>query len=178
MPVLETDGGADLSFDFPLDLTQLPVQYKDAAITNLFYWNNIIHDVFYRYGFTEEAGNFQEYNYGRGGRGSDSVDAHGQDSAGVNNANFATPTDGTSPTMQMYLWPSTARRSVRDGDLDAGVVVHEYGHGISNRLTGGPSRSNCVQGDEQAGEGWSDFLAIALTAREDDAGPDKRGIGT
>ena len=26
----------------------------------------------------------------------------------------------------------------RDSDLDAGVIAHEYGHGISNRLTGGP----------------------------------------
>ena len=25
----------------------------------------------------------------------------------------------------------------RDSDLDSGVIIHEYGHGFSNRLTGG-----------------------------------------
>ena len=32
----------------------------------------------------------------------------------------------------------------RDGDIDAGVVVHEYGHGVSNRLTGGPATASCL----------------------------------
>ncbi len=31
-----------------------------------------------------------------------------------------------------------------DGDLDNHVIVHEYGHGISNRLTGGPSNVGCL----------------------------------
>ncbi|MBI4454403.1 MAG: M36 family metallopeptidase [Acidobacteria bacterium] len=45
----------------------------DAAITNLFYVNNFIHDYLYNLGFTEEAGNFQEDNFGRGGVGGDPV---------------------------------------------------------------------------------------------------------
>ena len=56
--------------------------------------------------------------------------------------------------------------SPRDSALDAGVVVHEYGHGISTRLTGGPANVTCLQNDEQMGEGWSDFFASALTARQ------------
>ena len=32
----------------------------NAAITNLFYWHNIVHDIFYLNGFDEPAGNFQE----------------------------------------------------------------------------------------------------------------------
>jgi extracellular elastinolytic metalloproteinase len=176
LPLLPADGGPSRSFDYPLDLTDLPIQYKDAAITNLFYWNNITHDVFYGYGFDEAAGNFQENNYGRGGRGVDSVNAEGQDSAGVSNANFSTPPDGSHPRMQMYLWP--VGRTLRDGDLDAGVVVHEYGHGISNRLTGGPSNVSCLNNAEQGGEGWSDFFAIAVTARAGDSGAQKRGMGT
>jgi len=40
------DAGANLRFDYPLDLTQEPIEYLDAAITNLFYWNNMIHDFF------------------------------------------------------------------------------------------------------------------------------------
>jgi extracellular elastinolytic metalloproteinase len=48
-------GGAGLVFNFPLDLTQAPEIYRPAAVTNLFYWNNVIHDVFYGYGFDEPA---------------------------------------------------------------------------------------------------------------------------
>ena len=28
---------------------------------------------------------------------------------------------------------------IRDGDFENGIIIHEYGHGISNRLTGGPT---------------------------------------
>ncbi len=76
----------------------------DVAVQNLFYLNNLIHDTLYRAGFTEEAGNFQEDNFGRGGRDGDSVNAEAQDGGGVDNANFATPEDGLNPRMQMYLW--------------------------------------------------------------------------
>ncbi|MFT4850285.1 MAG: extracellular elastinolytic metalloproteinase, partial [Sediminicola sp.] len=39
------DGGADLIFDFPFDFTQQPAAYLEGATTNLFYLNNIMHDV-------------------------------------------------------------------------------------------------------------------------------------
>lgn len=45
------DGGSGLDFNFPINLNNQPSTYRDAAITNLFYWNNIMHDVFYQYGF-------------------------------------------------------------------------------------------------------------------------------
>src|SRR5690606_4421907 len=47
--------GAGLDCDFPLDLSQAPSAYRPAAVTNLFYWNNTIHDIQYRYGFNEAA---------------------------------------------------------------------------------------------------------------------------
>ena len=53
--------------------------------------------------------------------------------------------------------------AVFDGDLDAGIMTHEYGHGVSNRLTGGPATASCLQNSEQGGEGWSDYLALMLT---------------
>ncbi|MHA7057703.1 M36 family metallopeptidase [Aquimarina sp. M1] len=168
-------GGASLDFNFPIDLSQGPTTYDDAAITNLFYWNNIMHDVFYQYGFDEASGNFQENNYGRGGAGSDSVNADAQDGSGSNNANFATPGDGGNPRMQMFLW--TSPNPDRDGDLDNGIIAHEYGHGISIRLVGGPS-SNNLGGSEQMGEGWSDWFGLMLTMRAGDTGTDSRGIGT
>ena len=39
----------------------------------------------------------------------------------------------------MYLFNYTSPG--RDGDLDNQIMVHEYGHGVSNRLTGGPANS-------------------------------------
>lgn len=321
------DGGGSLTFDFPFDFNSDPVNMVDAATVNLFYWNNIMHDVWYQYGFDEENGNFQENNYGNGGNGSDSVNADAQDGSGTNNANFATPTDGSNPRMQMFLWsgggagpvdiltinngplagvysgvpanfgapipvppltedivvieddnagPSTdtndgcdnitnpgdlngkiviIRRgecefgfkalgaqnegavavimvnnvsgdpivmapgavgdqvtiplfmvtntdgdaiiaelngggSINgtitgenvqpdlDGDVDNAIIAHEYGHGISNRLTGGPINTNCLFNGEQMGEGWSDWFGLVLTMKTGDQPEDRRGIGT
>lgn len=312
-PGSDPDGGPGLLFDFPLDLTLGPETYRPAAVTNLFYWNNIVHDVFYQYGFTEAGGNFQVNNYGRGGLGNDDVRAEAQDGSGTNNANFGTPVDGNRPRMQMFVWTGgfpyfvtvnggpiagnyTATGAVfgpriedvgpvtgdvalvndgtgasptdgceafaipagsialvdrgncnftvkvanaqavgavgvivannaagnpitmggtdptitipavmvtlangdlfkanlpfnatlginadrppnRDSDLDSGVIAHEYGHGISNRLTGGPAVVNCLGNAEQMGEGWSDFTALVLTARSSHSATQARGIG-
>ena len=164
--------------DFPLDLTLEPGASQAAAITNLFYWNNVIHDIQYQYGFDEAGGNFQENNFGRGGVGSDSVNADAQDTSFPSpcNANFGTPADGGNPRMQMFLCDNTTPD--RDGDYDNGVIVHEYGHGISNRQVGGPSAASCLGNRQQAGEGWSDWLALAYTATASDTGPQPRGLGS
>ncbi|NNC82393.1 MAG: T9SS type A sorting domain-containing protein, partial [Flavobacteriales bacterium] len=322
------DGGGDLIFDFPYDIEQPALDNLDAATTNLFYMNNIMHDVWYQYGFDEQSGNFQEENYlNAGGAENDYVRAESQDGSGLNNANFSTPTDGTRPRMQMYLWtdgsgssdffvnspPTDAsldityensnaafgpgipsipiiadlvlvtdgsggdefdacediangselngkiaviRRgscefgfkvlaaeeegavaviivnnvsgdpvtmgagdvgglvsipsimlsaaqgqpimnALEDGEIvngtlvdgsadlvafdssfDNGIVAHEYGHGISIRLTGGANNSNCLANDEQMGEGWSDWFGIMLTMVEGDQPEDPRGVGT
>lgn len=155
----------NLTFDFTPDYTQAPVltspPNQQFNITNLFYWNNIIHDVMYNYGFDEVGGNFQTNNLGRGGVGNDHVLGEAQDGSGTNNANFSTPPDGSSGRMQMYLWNYSTPQ--RDGDVDNGIIVHEFGHGISNRLTGGPAITSCLQNAEQMGEGWSDFYALMFT---------------
>lgn len=326
----EPNGGATLTFDNPYSKTAEPDSIKQAATTNLFYVNNMIHDITHYYGFDEASGNFQAKNYSNNGAGNDFVSAQAQDSYGLavtttnrNNANFSTPPDGSSGRMQMYIWsaagdeklvhvtapsalvadvparsafgnfggeitttPITApavfvndgtgtptqacgtaiqtnltgkialidrgncefgykalkaqqRGAVAviicffddnligmaagasgaqvtipvlaigksdadrlraaanagtlnlslyktsavkptevDGDFDNGVVIHEYMHGISNRLTGGRLNSACLSNAEQGGEGWSDFLALALTTRPSDRGATVRGIGT
>ena len=320
------DGGDELNFDFDYNFDTAPVNMLDAVTTNLFYWNNIVHDVFYQYGFDEASGNFQENNYGNGGVGSDSVNADSQDGGGLNNANFATPPDGGNPRMQMFLWSASGppgesltinggtldggylgvpagfgaqlpedtplvgdlalvqdddagdstdpidacdtitngadldgrivvirRGSCEfgvkvlaaedegaiavtmvnnvpdapfamgagavggqvtipsimvsqadgeaiiaaleggeeinasllndgpfqlDGSLDNGIIVHEYGHGISNRLTGGPAAAGCLGNAEQMGEGWSDYFGLVLTMTPEDTAEQGRGIGT
>ncbi len=319
------DGGAELIFDFPLDDSQDASTFTEAATVNLFYWNNILHDVFYKYGFDEASGNFQTNNYGNGGSGNDFVFALAQDGSSTNNATFATPGDGQSGVMRMFLWTTSgeipnlnipsgsqegdypitsstfssiwpvegltgdlalamdddasaesddpldicdaitnpgdldgkiavlrrgqctfvtkveaaeeagaiaviivnnvpdapinlgigngdtttatipagmvtqavgdaiiaalqngeaindvvingARRI--DGDLDNGIVGHEYGHGISNRLTGGRFNSGCLSNAEQMGEGWSDYVGLMLTMTADDTAEEGRGVGT
>ncbi len=320
-PGYSPDGGSSLIFDYDYDITKSAALYTDASITNLFYWNNLMHDVWWHYGFDEQSGNFQQNNYSRGGFGGDYVNADAQDGSGSNNANFATPPDGQNPRMQMYLWSSNsagdhfqvnspsfatgkytsstavfgprltktpitdnlvlvnsggseARRGCSalqnatqvngkiafiergsctfvqkvknaqnagaiavvifdstannpidlggtdnsitipsimirkndgqyilgllasqnvsvslydssttgaitfDSDFDNGVIAHEYGHGISNRLTGGAANASCLTNQEQMGEGWSDFFALVMTHEAGDAATDLRGIGT
>jgi len=172
-PGFSPDGGATLQFDFPIDTTYSSGnQSEPAAITNLFYWTNIIHDVWYYYGFDEASGNFQENNYGNGGAGSDYVLSEAQDGSGTCNANFSTPNDGSNPRMQMYVCGD------RDGDLDNLVIVHEYAHGISNRLTGGGGNTGCLNNSEQMGEGWSDYYGLMMTIQTGDQGIDAVGVGT
>jgi hypothetical protein len=331
VPGQAPDAGSGLNFDFPINLGGSRDEYLNAAIVNLFYWNNINHDIFYRYGFNEQAGNFQLNNYNKGGNANDAVRAEAQDGSGYNNANFATPPDGVTPRMQMFLWgsrrllkvnsplnlagsyqsneatfgprvrnvavtgevvlvddddnPSTngslacglllnpAKYSNKivliergtcnfttkvknaqnagaigvivannqagfismggsdntitipsvsinqaDGELfktalandivlnvslvelldnpgdfndssfDNGIITHEYGHGISTRLTGGPANSNCltnprdstgaITDGEQMGEGWSDYFALMLTMKSGDTEAMARSIGT
>ena len=316
------EGGATRNFNFPFSINETPVNNRNASITNLFYLNNKVHDVFYKFGFTESARNFQQNNFGNGpvGGDDDSVYAEAQDGGGLNNANFSSPQDGYNPRMQMYLWSTTNSRFlfynspgsavprepivvaaafgpalnvlgvtgevklstdiqgcqalpagsltgkiglierggtncgftvkvknaqnagavgvivynntaavnipptmggvdatitipsilvtnsegeyiksqlasnatvnvtlkkdptynvVPDGSFDNGIVIHEYGHGISNRLTGtGSSCLNANVSKEQMGEGWSDFFALMLTNKAGDNALVPRGIGT
>lgn len=172
------DGGAGLVFDESLDLGQAPDAYEEAATTNLFYWNNVIHDILWFHGFDEISGNFQRNNYGNGGIGGDPVMADAQDGSGINNANFGTPPEGSTPRMQMFVW--TQANPDRDSDLENTIIAHEYGHGVSNRLTGGPFNSSAlVQTQSRAmGEGWSDWFALVLTAEAGETAVTPRGIGT
>lgn len=136
-----------------------------AAVTQLFYINNWYHDELYRLGFTEQARNFQGSNFGRGGTENDRVSAEAQDCSGTNNANFATAADGVRGRMQMYLW--TAPNPDIDGDFDADVVIHEFTHGLSNRLHGNGSGLS-INMSRGMGEGWSDFYAHALLSEPTD----------
>ncbi|HXF43304.1 MAG TPA: M36 family metallopeptidase [Pyrinomonadaceae bacterium] len=142
-----------------------PTDFQKASVTQLFYTVNRYHDEMYLLGFNEQAGNFQQDNFGRGGLGNDRISAEGQDCSGTNNANFATPSDGTRGRMQMYLW--TAPNPDFDGNLDAEVVIHELTHGLSNRLHGnGFGLSGSMA--RGMGEGWSDFYAHAMLSTPND----------
>jgi Zn-dependent metalloprotease len=151
---------ATQDFTFPFSTAVDPRTQQAAVVTNLFYYNNIMHDFSYGLGFTETSGNFQTNNFGRGGTGNDSVRAEAQDGSGTNNANFATPPEGQRPRMQQYLF--TAPNPDRDSSVDSDVVFHEYGHGISNRLIGNGSTALGGTQSGAMGEGWSDYWATTL----------------
>ncbi len=142
-----------------------PAPDRPAAVTNLFYWNNVLHDWLYGLGFDERSGNFQEDNFGRGGSGSDAVQADAQDGALRNTANFATPPDGLAPRMQVALFNSSGSFLRRDAAFDGDLLVHEYVHGLTLRLVGGPFNTNSLPLWQSGalGEGWSDAYAASFT---------------
>ncbi|PWY85466.1 extracellular elastinolytic metallo proteinase [Aspergillus eucalypticola CBS 122712] len=178
----------DLNFQWPYSPNMSPPRsYINASIVQLFYTANTYHDLLYTLGFTEFAGNFQWNNSGRGGRDKDYVILNAQDGSGYSNANFATPPDGIPGRMRMYIWIESTPS--RDGSFDAGIVIHEYTHGVSNRLTGGSHNAGCLNTLESGGmgEGWGDFMATAIRIRPNDtrrtsytmgawADNDKRGV--
>jgi hypothetical protein len=157
-------GGAsvtDGTFVATADLTQSPstTGNRAVAVQNLFYLNNVIHDRLYQYGFNEVAGNFQINNFGKGGAGNDAVNAEAQDGSGTDNANFATPADGSAPRMQMYLWTGTTP----DGQVTAGGGNYSaYGSAFGVALTAaGTSGALAVYND---GSGVaSDACQLSLT---------------
>lgn len=156
---LGTTDGSQWSFDFPFNSA-------DSAETALFFGLNFAHDFFYDLGFDEAAGNFQVDNFGRGGLGGDSVRGNAR-AAGRNNANYVHARDGSSPTINMFLWDSNGcwGQDVDgdgfadiDGDYDFDIIVHEYHHGVSLRL------NTAFTGSEAGaiGEGGGDFFAYSV----------------
>ncbi|MBK9164821.1 MAG: M36 family metallopeptidase [Acidobacteria bacterium] len=143
----------------------LTAQAQRGAVIQMFYAMNWYQSEMYRLGFTEQAFNFQQDNFGRGGVGADRVSSEGQDSSGTNNANFSTPADGGRGRMQMYVW--TGPTPDYDGTADADVIIHEVTHGLSNRLHGNASglSTNMARG---MGEGWSDFYAHSMLSEPTD----------
>ena len=77
-------------------------QNLQNSLVGMFFHVNWLHDRWYEAGFDEASGNAQQDNFGRRGMGGDPILAEGHDFSGTDNANMATPADGSSPVMQMY----------------------------------------------------------------------------
>ncbi|KAI8911047.1 Fungalysin metallopeptidase-domain-containing protein [Gorgonomyces haynaldii] len=153
---------ADFDFEVTASSRADPLSFTRASIIQSFYISNTFHDILFRYGFDEASGNFQSINFSGKGLGGDPVISIVQSAEGNNNANFASPPDGSAPVMNMFLF--TTSNPKRDGALDNTIVIHELTHGLSNRLTGGSASSNCLNGFQAGGmgEGWSDAMALVL----------------
>jgi hypothetical protein len=148
-----------------------------ANENNAFYLANTYHDYLQKdpaIRFTPRAGNFSA-------SGGDPVLQQVLDGADtdpdfpgwpdldhIDNANMNTPPDGIPPVMQMYLWHNGGYPNDYDqflptsGSFDASVLLHEYTHGLSNRLVvdaDGNSTLNSLQAGSM-GEAWSDYYAM------------------
>lgn len=134
------DGGgtsvSDGNFLTAANLAETPSSTTNKAVSvqNLFYLNNITHDLLEGHGFDNAAGNFE---------GNDPVNAEAQDGGGTDNANFATPADGSSPRMQMYLWTGNAPSAyVTVGSTDYGAYKSSFGGSLATQRNGALSIVN------------------------------------
>jgi MYXO-CTERM domain-containing protein len=114
------------------------VAQNKAAITQLFYIVNWLHDWYYDNGFDEASGNAQTDNYGRGPPGGDQdpIYAETNDFSGVDNANMWTPADGSPPRMQMYVFdgPSDATTLTTNPDVGLGTQAQGFFKPMSQGL--------------------------------------------
>jgi extracellular elastinolytic metalloproteinase len=132
----------------------------DQQVLNIFYFNCVMHDVLEDLGFDAAAGNFEHDNNGAGGLQSDSVDARAHPMQIFGIANMFTPADGLHPVMNMGRFDSTGRHTA----FDSSVVFHEFTHGLTNRLVGGPNDEASLAAPQSRGmgEGWSDYMPCTL----------------
>ena len=71
--------------------------------------------------------------------------------------------DGIPPWSGMFLWEpidDAFEGPCADGDFDAGVIQHEYSHGLSNRYVGTEDGSLGTHQSGSMGEGWGDWYAL------------------
>ena len=173
-------------FDYPFenhwgtskcDPTSYPLD-QEAASTNLFYQHNRIHDEYAALGFDESGGNFQLVNNSGAGQGGDAIQGLVQAGAlsggdptytGRDNAYMLTLPDGIPPWSGMFLWEpidDSFEGPCADGDFDAGVIQHEYSHGLSNRYIGTEDGSLSTHQSGSMGEGWGDWYALDHLTRK------------
>ncbi len=124
------------AFDYAHDPAAPPASSQRAAIVQLFYLNNYLHDWFYDRGFDELARNAQTSNYGRGGMEDDNIRAEVQDYSGTNNANMSTRADGARPRMQMYVWLARPNATV---EITAPSALAQVSVAGNSRFTVPPS---------------------------------------
>ncbi|KAH6590115.1 hypothetical protein BASA61_005408 [Batrachochytrium salamandrivorans] len=102
LPKAYSAGGFD-----PISPPQTPKNMM-AGAANAFYVTNTFHDVLYKYGFTESAGNFQQKNFGRGGKDGRTqflIDIQNRDEE--DNAAFFHLPDGQYGVLYLHLYTAT-----------------------------------------------------------------------
>jgi extracellular elastinolytic metalloproteinase len=153
-PILGQEVSGVLTFN-PSDSTS-----DEQKVLNIFYYCNYMHDFFYLLGFDEASGNFQRANLSGLGRGGDPVLAIAYPGEVDGTASMGTSVDSRYPVMKMGLVTSSGRHTAFDAD----VVFHEFAHGVTRRLVGGPMNTWALDAEQSRGmgEGWSDYFALTI----------------
>ena len=84
----------------------------------------------------------------------------------IDNSSFSfwnSTEDGFPGYVNMYLAGDHDNNIFADGSYDAGVIIHEYTHGVTGRL--GRDVYDTYQG-RAMGEAWSDYVALEMTLPE------------
>ena len=108
------DGTATLTFNFPVDFTLAPSAYRPAVVTNLFYWNNIIHDIYYNYGFDEaSAATSRRTTTATAGSAPTMCRPKPRTAPAPTTPTSLRRPDGRDPRMQMFIWHDSDPRRRR-----------------------------------------------------------------
>ncbi|KAG8917809.1 Fungalysin/Thermolysin Extracellular metalloproteinase 5 [Tulasnella sp. 418] len=144
-------------------------KWVDIAAVQAFYTTNKFHDLMYHYGFIERAGNYQQYNHGKGGLEVDPILVDVQDGRTGNTVRFMAPPDGYKGRLNFIWQPAPGYSYWRDGALDLGLTLHALTHGVVSRVTGGGSDSSCLGTFESSAvdEGYSDFVSVLIRRSND-----------
>lgn len=107
---------AGSTFDFAWNALEAPTA-TDAqslsAATHAFFVTNWLHDVFYDLGFTEQAGNAQADNRGRGGLANDPLLIEVNDFSGLaRESRLVAAPDGLSPRLELFAVTAPGRATV------------------------------------------------------------------
>ncbi|KAJ7884716.1 Fungalysin metallopeptidase-domain-containing protein [Mycena leptocephala] len=151
---------ATLNFEYAFSASTEPTEATNlkAACVNAFYVANTFHDFTYRYGFTEDAFNFQEYNFDRGGKEGDGVRIRVAAHPDVTNTSWFVYNLISLTICDRFLYDMTKPK--RNSAFDNGIIIHELTHGLTGRMTGGGTARCLLTAEAQGlGEGWSDAMA-------------------
>lgn len=163
-------GGSDLKFEFTFnDSKKTLVENQNAAAANVFYVINSLHDIFYKLGFTEANGNFQTHNFSGNGQGNDAVEVRINDRLGKNNAQMDVGRDGLKAILRLFPFRSSGSEIEKDPAFDNQILIHEFCHGVTLRMVGGPKNAGCLRASiesKQLNEGYSDFFAETIQFRK------------
>lgn len=131
----------------------------EQGLVNAFFLCNYLHDFFLLLGFGEKEGNFQLINSSGNGRGGDRLRVRVFDTVIQDLGIMQARDDGTIAELRVGRSPAK-----RLAALDADIVIHEYGHGVSHRLVGGRLGWNSLLEEQSIGvdEGWSDYFAVTI----------------
>jgi extracellular elastinolytic metalloproteinase len=133
--------------------------HLDQGRVTAFYLCNFLHDFFWALGFDEAAGNFQARNVTGQGRDGDALRVFVYPGAARTFAAFVNRLDGRAP--QMLLRPGPGGRHAA---LDPDVILHEYAHGVTDRIVGrGEQEVPFREPQSRAlAEALSDYWALTL----------------